>query len=321
MKKTTKIWIITAISLIIIGCMIFGGVMTVLKWDFKKLSTAKFEKNSYTFENEIKNISLITDTADVTFIASANGKATVECYEESNAPHSVSLEDGKLRVELKDDRKWFEHVGINIGTPKITVTLPEGEYGTLSIESSTGDTEIPDSFFFESVDIKASTGNVSLFAGAEKDINIKLSTGHIDIKNISAENLDLTVSTGHINVENIDISKDINVKVSTGKAKLTNVSCKALISTGNTGDITLSGVIADENLSIERSTGDITFERCDSHDITVITDTGDVFGTLLSDKIFITKTATGDVNVPASEAGGKCEITTDTGDIEIKIEG
>ena len=51
----------------------------------------------------------------------------------------------------------------------------------------------------------------------------------------------------------------------------------------------------------------------------VETDTGDVTGSLLSDKVFITKSDTGSIDVPKTVTGGKCEITTDTGDIKIEI--
>ena len=47
MNKCAKIWIIAAVLLILTGCIIFGGVMTVLRWDFKNLSTKKFETNKY----------------------------------------------------------------------------------------------------------------------------------------------------------------------------------------------------------------------------------------------------------------------------------
>ena len=71
--------------------------------------------------------------------------------------------------------------------------------------------------------------------------------------------------------------------------------------------------------SIERSTGDVRFTDCDAAEICVKTDTGDVTGSLLSDKVFITNTDTGSVNVPETISGGKCEIITDTGDIKITI--
>ena len=41
---------------------------------------------------------------------------------------------------------------------------------------------------------------------------------------------------------------------------------------------------------------------------------------LFSDKIFFASTDTGSVNVPKTTTGGRCEITTDTGDIDIVVE-
>jgi len=63
----------------------------------------------------------------------------------------------------------------------------------------------------------------------------------------------------------------------------------------------------------------VVFEGCDAGEIYVDTDTGDVSGTLLSDKVFIVKTDTGKIDVPNSISGGRCEIETDTGDVKISI--
>ena len=40
----------------LVGCIIFGGVMTVLKWDFGKLSTNKYETNTYEINEAFKQI-------------------------------------------------------------------------------------------------------------------------------------------------------------------------------------------------------------------------------------------------------------------------
>jgi len=77
--------------------------------------------------------------------------------------------------------------------------------------------------------------------------------------------------------------------------------------------------VAEQLLSIERSTGDVQFDGCDAGEIYVETDTGAVKGTLLSEKVFIVESDTGSIRVPKSVTGGKCEITTDTGDIKIDI--
>jgi len=315
----TKMWLITAASLVFIGCIIFGGVMMVLKWDFTKLSTVKYETNDREISENYKNVSIITDTGDVVFVLSESSKTSVVCYEQNNVKHSVAVKDDTLTIEVNDMRKWHEHIGFNFGTPKITVYIPQGEYGTLSVRSTTGDVEIPKEFKFESIDISENTGNIKIYASASEFIRIKASTGDIHVENASANTLELSVSTGEITVSDVTCRGDANINVSTGKTYLTDVECGNLTSTGNTGDILLNNVIVAEKLLIKRSTGDVRFDGLDAAEIFVETDTGEVEGSLLTDKVFIAQTDTGRVDVPKTVTGGRCEITTDTGDIRITV--
>ena len=319
MSKKTKIWLISAASLVVIGCLIIGGTMAMLKWDFEKLSTVKFETNNYDINEDYKNISVITNTADIVFISTENAESSVVCYEEKNMKHTVAIKDDTLVIEVIDTRKWYEYIGITIGTPKISIYLPQKEYNLLSVKNSTGDIEIPKNITFQNIDINSSTGDVECFASVFEDLKIKLSTGDISIENISAGSLDLSLSTGKVDLSTIDCKGDIKVKVSTGKTKFGDITCKNVISNGSTGDIILKNVIATEKFSIKRSTGDVRFEGCDAAELLIKTDTGYVKGSLLSDKVFIAQTDTGRVDVPKTVAGGRCEITTDTGDISITI--
>ena len=107
--------------------------------------------------------------------------------------------------------------------------------------------------------------------------------------------------------------------MSTGKTILTDITCKNLYSDGSTGDISLKNVTASGIFSIERDTGSIKFERCDAGELKIETDTGDVSGSLLSDKVFFTHSSTGRISVPETASGGKCSISTDTGSIRIEI--
>lgn len=319
MHTKTKFWLIVAASLIIIGAILFGGVMSVLKWDFTKLTTTRYETNEYAFDESFDNISIITDTADISFFPSETEKISVVCYEPENEKHLVAIEDGTLGIQLVDTRKWYEYIGISFKSPKIEVFLPRGEYGTVYVKSSTGKVEIPGDFKFESITVLGSTGSIKNNASAAKDITIKTSTGDILVDNITAEALDLSVSTGTVTAANVACEKNIAIHVSTGKTSLRDIRCKSVISTGNTGSIALQNVIAAEKFSIERSTGDVKFTDCDAAEIFVETDTGDVSGTLLSEKVFMTETDTGRINVPKTLTGGRCEICTDTGDIKIKV--
>ncbi|MBO7292438.1 MAG: DUF4097 family beta strand repeat protein, partial [Clostridia bacterium] len=101
---------------------------------------------------------------------------------------------------------------------------------------------------------------------------------------------------------------------------LADVTCANLTSTGSTGGIEMENVIASGKMSITRSTGDVEFYSCDAAEIFMKTTTGDIEGSLLTDKIFMTKSSTGAIEVPRTTSGGVCDITTSTGDIEIEIE-
>jgi DUF4097 and DUF4098 domain-containing protein YvlB len=72
-------------------------------------------------------------------------------------------------------------------------------------------------------------------------------------------------------------------------------------------------------MSVETNTGKVKFDRCDAGEMQIKTDTGSVTGSLLSPKIFFAEADTGKIDVPKSTYGGKCEITTDTGDIRITV--
>lgn len=334
----TKKWLIAAACLILAGSLIFLCVMIGLKWDFSKLSTNEYVTNNHTVSENFDSIFIDTDTADIEFAPSGNREGKVICHEHKKVTHTVEVKDGTLTVRVTDTRKWYEHIGINFATAKITVYLPDAEYASLRIKESTGDIEIPEGLKFGSIDldlstgdinlsaasadsikINATTGSVSCSANAKENIDITTSTGNITVKNTSAASLSLSVSTGRITVRDVSCDGNITVSVSTGSSNLTNVKCKRLISSGNTGDISLSNVIGAEAFSIERSTGDVRLDGSDAADITIKTDTGDVIGTLLTPKIFTVRSDTGKESYPDSAAGGKCKISTDTGDIIISI--
>ncbi len=317
MDMKTKIWFIAATVFVLMGVILFAAVMTAYNWDFAKLSTVKYETNTYVITEEFSHISINTAAVDISFVSCQDSR--VVCFEEVNMKHSVTVEDGKLTIDTIGGKKWYEHIGIAFRNPHITVYIPQGQYGTLFIKSNSGDVEIPKDFKFESIDISGSTGDVRNYASASEGIRINTSTGDICVENISANTVDLSVSTGEVTVSHIVCEGDIKVSVSTGKTDVNHTKCKNLISRGTTGDISLEDVVATGTFSIDRSTGDVRFDDCDAAEIFTRTSTGDVLGSLLTGKVFIAQTDTGRVDIPQTTTGGKCQINTRTGDIKIGI--
>lgn len=311
--------LVIAAALTVVGLILFVSAMATCQWDFDKLSTTKYETNSYEITDDFHSLLIDTDTADLTFVLSDDTKCTVQCYEEEKANHSVTVQEHTLVIRLMENRAWYDYIGIRFSFPKITVCLPQTQYYALAIQEDTGDIVMPSDFQFADVDISLDTGDVDFCSSASGRVKIKTSTGSIRAESLSAGALDLHTSTGSITLGNATCLDNITLEVSTGKTHLDNVTCKNLISDGDTGSITLKNVVATEKFSIERSTGNVRFDECDAAEIFVETDTGHVKGTLLTGKVFLATTDTGRIDVPKSATGGKCEIATDTGNIQISI--
>ena len=320
MEWTTKVVLISAAILAALGLIIFAAVMTANGWDFSRLSTVQYRTNTHTVDGSFTGICIETDTADVLFAVSDDETCKVVCHEQEKMQHAVDVHNGVLKISLVNTRKWYDYIGFSLGHPQITLYLPQKTYESVMVDARTSDVALPRELSFDTMQITVSTGDVSNFASVTRNAAIKTSTGNIWVEDISAGALDLSVTTGHVTVSGVTCREDVTVDVSTGDTRLTDLTCKNLSSTGSTGDLDLTNVVAAGNFSFKRSTGDISFTKCDAAEIVAKTSTGDVTGSLLSDKVYIIQTDTGRVHVPKTTVGGKCEISTDTGNIRIKIE-
>ncbi len=301
MRKTTKIWLVVAACLVLLGAVIFTAAVIALDFDLTNLSTHKFEGKTYKVDGDFENITVDTTISAVTFMPSVDGKCRVVCAEMPKITHSVSVKDSTLVIETKDSSKWYDYIGFFIGDMRMTVYLPQNEFKSLVMKTDTGDVDIPANFSFENANIESDTADIDFLADALVDVKLSTDTGDITVNSVLSDG-------------------DIYVETDTGKITLTDVKCNKLSAESDTGKISLSNTIAKDSFSIENNTGDVRFEKSDAQKIFVETDTGNVTGTLLSDKVFITETSTGDVSVPKTTTGGRCEITTSTGNIKIEIE-
>jgi len=318
MSKAAKIWLITAASLVLLGIVIFVGAMIFLKWDFKKLSTSECEINEHEITDSFESIAINTDTSDIELLPSEDGSVKVICHEEANLKHSVEINDGRLEITLVNTRKWYEHISFFSPDTSITVYIPEEARHSLSVDFSTGDIDVAKELCFESIDISGSTGKKNIYASVNEKLKIESDTGDVCLDGVSASEIEVITTTGDIKASDTVCEGNFTVNVSTGDTSLTDVTCESLITEGDTGDISLKNVIAKNKFSIDRDTGNVILEDADASEIYVKTSTGDVKGTLLSEKIFFVDTSTGKIDTPKSMTGGRCEITTSTGDVVIK---
>lgn len=319
MKTATKIWLIIAACLTLLGLVLWVAVMADNNWDFTALNNEKYETNTYQPFGDFDKISINVAMTDIKFAPSDDKDCKIVCYESQKVKHSAAVQSGTLVIGTIDTRKWYEHIGIFIENPKMTVFLPQDNYTSLFIDTDTGDITLPQNFTFGDIEINGDTSDIECLATVLNLIKLHSDTGTIKLDSLSADEIDVNTNTGKVVVSDVAAKNNMDIKTDTGKIELANVTCTDLTAQSDTGSVFLKNVIASNSFFIESDTGKVVFEDSDAARISVRTSTGDVTGTLLSEKIFITQSFTGRVNVPPTTAGGKCEIKTSTGDIVINI--
>ena len=316
-----KKWIIASLILLAAGALVCGISYAALGFDFGKLNTIEYVTNTYDVNDDFQNINIKADTEKISLVRSDDGTCRVVCVEQEDDPHLIQVTEDTLTIERKKKNSWhFFNFGIVLKTQEITVYLPGDLYKTLSIDADTGDVNIPEDFTFDSIQVTLDTGDVNCRASASADISVRTDTGHIIISDVTASGMKLSSDTGKMDLTDLDISGSMDIIEGTGKVTMKNVTCKDLVSDGSTGTLILTNVLSDGEFHLERDTGNIEFNGCDAEAVYVKTDTGNVTGTLLSDKVFLADSGTGRIDVPKTIAGGRCEITTDTGDIKISVQ-
>ena len=313
----TKRYLILALCLILCGMVIFAVTMSCIGWDFTKISIFRTIEKEYSVTNEFTSVKIIDSSVDVTVLPSDNGMAYVVSSTQENIDYNVCVKDNILTVESVDNRPWYDM--IFSGKSTLTVYVPVGDYEQISVDLRTGDLEIKGDLSFNRVTVESSTGDTRLSIPSAKDVNIKTSTGNVRIDECTSSLIAVFVSTGKVYISDVICDGDIVIAVSTGDTEVENVTCTNFSSNGTTGDLYLENVIASLNFNIVRDTGDVRFDCCDASEIKVKTTTGNVSGSLLSEKVFLIDHSTGKVDVPECVTGGKCSIETTTGDIEIVI--
>lgn len=314
MIRTNK-WLIFAFLLLFVGILILGIAM--INGGLKLFSeSSNLEETVCEITEEFDSISLFTHTTDITVLPSEDGKTKVVFLEDKNEKHTVNVSDGVLKIVFYD-KEWYEYPIFSY-SPSVTVYLAESEYKALTVDATTADIKVNDGFRFESADIDVSTGNVYFLSDTSGQLKIEATTGDIHVNGAFADSVSITVTTGDIYISELKCTKEITAKSTSGDMELSNVFSKNLSLKSTTGDIELNKVIIEENFRVKCSSGDVELSDCDGGEINIETSTGEVEGTILSAKIFITKTSTGEVNVPENMSGGKCKITTSTGNIDIR---
>lgn len=338
MNRTFKA-VIVAAALIVVGAILAGCSLFAMDGAWDALTgTSKLVTTQETVTGEFTDIHIDISWVDLELLPSPDGTCYYKTASYDNMFCSYAVENGTLKIRQDDNRKWHQHIGIYWEKTYLQVYLPEDVYGQLTIQSDTSDVTIPADFTFENVTITTDTGDLTVACQVTQQLSMTSTTGDMTVRGIASQSITAAATTGDVYMQDItcndlsiststgfcrilraDVAQGLTAASTTGDKYLADVQCGTLKLEATTGDSELENVVVAGDARLESDTGDWELEGFDAANIFIETSTGDVDGTLLSEKSFFTDTHTGDVEVPRTDSGGRCEISTDTGDIEIEI--
>ena len=241
------------------------------------ITRTEYETNSHPIEEAFSEIEIDVSLSGVRILAADDGKCLVVCEECNKVKHSVKVENGKLTIS----DKWLEHSNVDPNKISVTVYLPEGEYGALSIENASGAINVADGFVFSAASLQNASGATTFCSDVKGNLLVDTASGAITLSGVHCQNADLDSASGAVE---------------------------------------LQGLIASGLVQIETASGGVRLQACDAGAFDIETASGSVTGTLLTGKLFDVDSMSGKVNVPSSSVGGICTIRTASGSVDISVE-
>ena len=313
-----KPFIIVSLSAVLLGLIVGVCGLFLMNFDFNSLNTEKEIEKMYEITEDFSSVSINSKIARVNILVSEDDECRVEIKESATRFYTVSVKDGKLLIKENDTRRWYQYIGIITLSHTINLYMPAGQYDALNINTDTGDIKVQGGFEFDVAQVVGDTSDIEFYANVKSKFECETDTGDIKISGVNASAINVESDTGDIIIANVNAG-NIELEGDTSTLKLQNINCKNIEIESGTGKANLGSVVAESNMNISVGTCDVNLDACDAAEINIKTTTGDVKGTLLTNKVFVTNAGAGKINVPESYDGGKCNIKTGTGDIEISI--
>ncbi len=301
MKKGIKIALITALILLGIGIVLMAVSFCMVGFEFSAWNGLKAVSNTHQIKEAFTDIDVNTVEADVKIEKSDTGNAYVVCNETDKILHEVKVENGTLKITHRDDRSWWEHIGIFWAEMSVTVYLPDAEYGDLNIQGV--------------------SGRVSLNSVKAECIQAGAVSGDIEVRDVSCKTLSADTASGNITLSDTDARGEVRLESTSGRVEWRNGTGNSLQISAVSGNLMLQNCLIRETLVANTTSGEIRMQACDAQALTVSSTSGNIRLELLTGKIYQASTVSGNIDVPTDNGSGLCTLSTVSGNIRVTVGG
>ena len=311
MSKVTKVILITAGALILVGLIVSAIGIVILRNSVKKND----KKVVYEHKEEVitedftdLNLSEISETIEIK--PSEDGQVRIDYYDAEKYIHKIEVKNNTLELYVKtyeDNAPWWERFSFHFDIEGLvtageehptTIYLPEDSYGSLTISTVSGEVIVPENYSFEGMSVSTTSGDVVAECIATGTVSFDTTSGNIAAANINATSLDASSTSGELSFTDTKVSGGVNIN---------SVS----------GTVTLKDVKSDD-LEVNTVSGEIYLTALDTETASLTTTSGDISGTIAGDHEYEVDTTSGDIDLPSSIKGESLiEIDTVSGDVSL----
>ncbi len=204
------------------------------------------------------SVSVSAASADIKLLPSESGDTYAVCDETDKIKYTLKVEDGVLKIEENDSRRWYDMIGIFIGSRKVTLYLPIGAYSDLTLASESGSIECrEDGFSFKSAALSSLSGSIYFSADVSESVDASSSSGSIGISSATADSMLLRSSSGSIHITDSTAKGGISAASSSGSIGISSVTADSVLLESASGSIHITDSTAKGGISATSSSGSI----------------------------------------------------------------
>lgn len=247
MKKRKLL--ICALSLILAGAAVFLIGFIVNGSNPSPLLNA--EEQTFVLEEPFTDIEIDAGSCNIT-IEKTDGQACVKTKLCGALACEITAEHGVLTIRTDE----YMHFGLHLFGDEITVCLPEGTCKRTDIRVSSGNVTLSGISFGGNLTLSGTSGNLRLTSvSCEGKITADTSSGSIHLDGVNADSMELTASSGNVSIKDI-VCAHLNAKTSSGNIRLDRAGAESMELTASSGNIS-GGIMGEMVFECSTGSGSV----------------------------------------------------------------
>lgn len=218
-----RVWLIVSIALIVAGIslMLVSGIRNgeALEQNlYEHGAIVRAEEKTYTITEPFRSVTVSDASADVKICPSDDGTCRVVCGESDTRSYHVRVEDGVLKVLLQEDKGTSSFI-LHYETPPVRVYLPEAQYKTLQVETSSGSIDVQSGPSWDQAKLKSTSGEIRVQDTETGDLELSSSSGDVYLFQLRTNGVRIDTVSGEVELYACNCG-DLSVTSSSGDQRL-----------------------------------------------------------------------------------------------------